>query len=354
MKKILMSLLVIAVAIGLVGAGVSGAWFSDTEQSTGNVMTAGIVDIEVDGENPWTATYSELLQDMKPCETRTIEFVIHNLNTSNPVHVWKHLTVISQTGGVKDYCTASSEPEYTEGGGEFWGSGTPKCTGYTERCNIASFIIYDLSVDGVMVIDESQQVRLDNVSCIWIYLGELGVDEKMAVVQSYHLMGWDDSGQEITNWAQGDVVNFDIELYAEQVSGPGPIASSGKLNLVEKDPVTWEVGGASGVVTYSFDSAQLTADFVGTVPVAGADYSLIYYPDPWPGNGGCKINTATAVDNNLTISSGTCTVPAAAGDKNMPAGIKLWVVLDSHHDGNKMTNWAPSSYLFDVHLLAIP
>ena len=50
MKKILISLMAIALVIGLVGAG-SFALFNDTETSTGNTFTAGTLDLNLDGGN---------------------------------------------------------------------------------------------------------------------------------------------------------------------------------------------------------------------------------------------------------------------------------------------------------------
>ena len=49
MKKILLSLSMIAV-VGVVVAGATGAFFSDTETSTGNTFTAGAIDLKVDSE----------------------------------------------------------------------------------------------------------------------------------------------------------------------------------------------------------------------------------------------------------------------------------------------------------------
>ena len=51
MKKILISLMAIALVIGLVGAGVVAS-FSDTETSTGNTFRAGTLDLKVGDENP--------------------------------------------------------------------------------------------------------------------------------------------------------------------------------------------------------------------------------------------------------------------------------------------------------------
>src|SRR3989344_9269580 len=47
MKKILLSLSMIAV-VGVVVLGATGAFFSDTETSTGNTFTAGAIDLTVD------------------------------------------------------------------------------------------------------------------------------------------------------------------------------------------------------------------------------------------------------------------------------------------------------------------
>src|SRR3989344_149586 len=47
MKKILLSLSMIAV-VGVVVLGATGAFFSDTETSTGNTFTAGAIDLQVD------------------------------------------------------------------------------------------------------------------------------------------------------------------------------------------------------------------------------------------------------------------------------------------------------------------
>jgi len=54
MKKILLSLSMIAI-IAAVAAGATGAFFSDTETSTGNTFTAGAIDLKIDSE----ATYND-------------------------------------------------------------------------------------------------------------------------------------------------------------------------------------------------------------------------------------------------------------------------------------------------------
>ena len=50
MKKILISVLSIAV-VGAVAFGATRAFFSDTETSTGNILAAGAIDLEIDNES---------------------------------------------------------------------------------------------------------------------------------------------------------------------------------------------------------------------------------------------------------------------------------------------------------------
>ena len=75
MKKILMSLMAIALVIGLVGVGVVAS-FSDEETSTGNTFTAGTLDIELG-----SATYSTNILNMKPGDTETVTLGINSVGT---------------------------------------------------------------------------------------------------------------------------------------------------------------------------------------------------------------------------------------------------------------------------------
>jgi len=43
--------------------------------------------------------------------------------------------------------------------------------------------------------------------------------------------------------------------------------------------------GAWGKMKYNLSGAKLCFVFNGHRLVPGSDYTLIYYPDPWPGNG---------------------------------------------------------------------
>ncbi len=88
MKKIILSLAVIAV-VATVAVGATRAFFSSTVTSVGNTISAGTIDISVDGGN-WANHYATDLADMKPGMTRNITFTVHNTGT-NPLVLRKQL-----------------------------------------------------------------------------------------------------------------------------------------------------------------------------------------------------------------------------------------------------------------------
>ena len=407
MMKIAKSLAMIAF-VAAIGVYATSSFFSDTETSTNNTFTAGTIDISVDGENPWTTSWENYLD--KPCETNYMNFVIKN-EGENPANVWKHLWNVRTDGGIASYPpdgsagpdgsgtvepVASSEPEYVENGGGFTYDTEGKVTGYNtsgyeEQANLAAYMIYDMAVcrsttgatlncpyindsedpnngkkpliqagnDWYIVINEDQQIRVDNVSCNWIYLGELQSGEEMIVSQSYHLMAWDDAGVEtITNWAQGDVMTFDIELEARQLSAPAPVSpNSGTLVLENKDSEWKAITGDNIGGTLAYNTSGSSFDYtLNATGLQDADYCLIYYPDPWPGEVGgfavkCGLIPSSGVINHVG-SADIGSIPIST-DANHPVGAKLWLVLDSDYDETegKMTDWSMSDYLFEMNLI---
>ena len=411
MTKIAKSLAMIAF-VAAVGVYATSSFFSDTETSTDNTFTAGTIDISVDGENPWTTSWENYLD--KPCETNYMNFVIRNEGV-NPANVWKHLWNVRTNGGVASYPpanssgpdgsgtvepVASSEPEYVENGGTFTYDSDGKVNGYktsdyVEQANLAAYMIYDMAVcrsitgatpdcpfivdsedpnngkkplieagnDWDVIIDEDQQIRVDNVSCSWIYLGELQPGEEMTVSQSYHLMAWDDSGLEtITNWAQGDRMMFDIELEARQLSAPAPVSpGAGTLELENKDIITWEPNGASGTLTYNTSGDTFDYSFIASGLAPGENYCLIYYADGWPGDGNTHVVTNTRIGCEIVAADSSLTMTELShdfgyslphiDDNNSPVGAKIWLVLNDDHNGAKMIEWNPTKYLYEMNLI---
>jgi len=356
-KKILASMLIIAVAAGLVGAGVV-SYFSDTETSKGNVFTAGTIDIAVDEENPWTETYSASLEDVKPCETRWINFTIKNVGT-NEANIWKHIIITGWGGDLGTppfHGICSSEPEFEEGGGKFDAEGVPIAGSYKPKDYLAPWIIYDLYIDDAPFITEANQLRLDDIACTYMYLGTLDPGESMKVCQSYHLMTWTGSNVPmITNWAQGDWVKFDIEVIARQLTGPSPEPCV--LTLENKDTTTWEPitgDGKYGTLEYNLAGDEFVYTFKG-YGLDDIEYSLIYYADPYPGcHPGALIAKGTASGGLLTLSGSVdlgINLPDS-GDMNYPAGAKIWLVPSTDYtEATHSVSWDPTAFLFGMNLI---
>ena len=360
-KKILASLMMIGIVAAVLG-GATYAVFSDTEKSVDNTMTAGTIDFAVDGENPWNSiTWSKDLGDMKPCVVHYGKFNITNVGT-NPMKLWKKLTITKQEGGIL------TEPECVEGGGIATdtgeGDGTFTCDNYTERCNLASYTLYDMNVtigdgDETTIIDHADQVRMDNINGVWIYLGELPEGQSMIVNQSYHLSSWAGASEPtVTNWAQGDRMTFDVELYGEQVTGTGPNAATGTLIMENKDPKTWEpiADGRSGTLIYNTVGAEFVYGFSGLGLEPTTDYSLVYYADPDPGN-----NPGALIANGSTNGNGALTLAGSVdlnmdlpdpADANYPGGAKIWLVPSTDYDSStNMVSWNPTAFLFEMNLI---
>ena len=355
-KKILASLMMIGIVAAVLG-GATYAVFSDTEKSVDNTMTAGTIDFAVDGQNPWDSiTWSKDLGDMKPCVVHYGEINITNVGV-NPMKLWKRINITDQDGGTL------TEPECVEGGGVY---ANGACTdGYDERCNLASYTLYDMNVtigDGeeTTIIDHANQVRLDNVNGVWIYLGELPAGQSMIVNQSYHLSSWAGASEPtVTNWAQGDRMTFDVELYGEQITGPGPNLDVMMVVLNNKD-ANWDpiLDDRVGTLFYSTSGPGFEYDFSGIGLNSTTDYSLIYYADPWPGNyPGAFIASGTTNDQgalNLVGSIDLGMDLPTSPDLNYPVGAKIWLVLSSDYDAstNVVTPWNPGEYLFEENLIS--
>ena len=137
--------------------------------------------------------------------------------------------------------------------------------------------------------------------------------------------------------------------------------------LYSKDPDTWDVigypTGGAAMLKYLPEGTEfhfmLTA--VGLTP--GQNYSLIYYPDPWPGNGLICLGSGTACSQascegklhmqTANPSAGNYVTPMDTGDLpsggDANAGAKIWLVRSEDVDcsAQQMTDWNPLNYLFE-------
>lgn len=142
MKRILVSILTIGVVTVLMGAG-TFSYFSDVE-SASFTITGGVIDLEVDEENPWCESISI---ELKPQWDWERDFKLHMTKESNPAKAWFRLKDVMDSGGpnMAPYTHASSEPEYEAEGGTY-----RECIPNNDNIpvdNISDFIKVDISFD---------------------------------------------------------------------------------------------------------------------------------------------------------------------------------------------------------------
>jgi hypothetical protein len=138
---------------------------------------------------------------------------------------------------------------------------------------------------------------------------------------------------------------------------PQKIKKVERLLLIEKDPLTWEPvkPGSWGRLKYNPSGTELNYIFIGHNLQPQTDYSLIYYPDPWPGYNLRILGEGTSDsfgDFHLKETVNIGDLPRSY-DNNYPIGAKIWLVLSNDIDKqmNCMVGWHPSEYLFEYQLI---
>jgi len=140
----------------------------------------------------------------------------------------------------------------------------------------------------------------------------------------------------------------------------GKTGQAGKSNIAhlylhEKDPDTWEIvpDGAWGKMKYNLSGSTFDFVFNGHDLEIGLEYTLIYYPDPWPGTGLICLGSGTVNeegDIHIAESVDTGDLPIAT-DENL--GAKIWLVLSDDVDceNAEMIGWTPIEYLFEYDVI---
>ena len=106
MKKILGLSIAIVLIIGLVAGG-TWAYFSDTEKTTGNIFTAGTIDISLNPTGGQDVVTVDGDLELKPCQTGYIPVCITN-DGDNPCEVWKHIANVEN----REHGTSDAELKY--------------------------------------------------------------------------------------------------------------------------------------------------------------------------------------------------------------------------------------------------
>ena len=164
-------------------------------------------------------------------------------------------------------------------------------------------------------------------------------------------------------------------VIAKGPSKPAGKSEIGHVYLHQKDPGTWAVVEDSRWGKMKYNLSGSTFDFVFNahgyaVEDEGESYQLIYYPDPWPGNGLICLGDPNVVEEEPVLdvngvptgefkynvhikgSVNTGDLPKAT-DENDPNGAKIWLVPtgDVDCDNNLMTGWTPDDILFEADLI---
>ncbi len=148
--------------------------------------------------------------------------------------------------------------------------------------------------------------------------------------------------------------------FATSVAAKGPHGRAGKSNiahlyLYEKDPASWEIieDGSWGKMKYELSKETFDFVFNGHNLTPFENYTLIYYPDPWPGDGLICLGSDSACENGSVHIAEKVDTGSLPIDADNNEGAKIWLVLSSDVDCDlqKMISWTPESYLFEYDLI---
>jgi len=338
MKKIIMSLAIIA-AVAAVVAGGTFAYFSDSDTSKTNTFTAGTLEISVNDDNDkWESGF--VLDDMKPCYTDYINFRINN-DGNNPVDIIKKLTFLSDEDvsyGLDGKENGINEPECEAYGGS-WDGVT--CDGGTSVNDIENVINYDLSVEVYVGNDVDpiwhQVIYRDSdnktVGMLYsgtgsVYLGMIPVDGYMLVTQSYHMV---ESGIS-QNEYQSDKLAFDITIEGKQLIGTAvldnKIDADGQPGSVFLTPN--DVYG--GTLTYDVKGPKFKFDFIGKAPSFNTEYVLAAGYDS-------GTNVDTYLGEFTTAGDGTFSFSGDIDLADDMKDAKVWFMPKATWNGGAIT-WA--------------
>lgn len=399
-KRIVFSALSIFASAAFV-VGATYAFFSDSETSQGNVLAAGEIDLLV-GNSAWyngqaqtgplswdlkNLTGDDLFfnySDLKPgdWEEETISLRVND----NPSWVCANLKVTSDDDmdctepELADDATcvlenadawdgemgqelsfifwADDGDNVLEGGEQVVMSGTPADLPRGDNNVGQTFPVSDsrTTIFGATPspLPGGQTVHIGKAFCF----GELTEQAVTAGNSNSPATnpGFTCDGTLVTDSAQTDKLMGDMSFMAVQARNNENFVC-GEITFLELEnkDASWNVISDDRYGSLSYKTAHPTFDYDLIVRgmEASTGYSLIYYPDPWPGSGSIQIAAFTTDgDGKANVSNDVdlgIDLPIAS-DAN-GAGAKFWVVRTSDWNSGQMTSWNPSEYLFEENLV---
>jgi len=200
-KKLLISLMSIAVVVALAGVGVY-AYFSDTETSTGNTFTAGTLDLVVDDENPWASTVITTTCWAPGNTTSNVTITAKNTGCLDG-DLFMNITAVT------DAENGYTEPECSAYGGS-WNNTTQVCTGGSAVNNLSTQITLGVWCDSTAVTGING-VTLAAANDVW---SSKIADLAQSGTASINISATFASGA--GNEYQSDSTTFTITLYLAQ------------------------------------------------------------------------------------------------------------------------------------------
>ena len=402
--KILVSLLVIGLTAIAIGGGMTGAFFSDTETSSGNTFTAGAIDLKVDNHCWYNGVECKLASDDKYhwngdvnedecfCTwelTDLTDELFADFSDLKPgdwgedtisFHVYSNdAWLCADVKIIEDNDVDCTEPE-TE-------STDPSCSrGVVGDGELDNYLeVFAWVDDGDNVYEPNTETALMTAPVkLTDYEGTFPIaDTTFSIAgqnngewlpltgsQDYYIgKAWcfgdmtieNDGtikcdGKDVENDAQTDKLKLDVSFEAVQARNNNNFVCSQKdygkeytLELENKDN-NWNPKTGDGIKgTLTFKSPYDTFDYHLIVQGLQADtgYSLIYYKDPWPGVGSIRIREF------VTNSTGDADVSGSIDLNTDLHSAKIWVILSDDWDNTaqKMTGWHTDKYLFEMNLI---
>lgn len=216
MKKILGLTVAALLVMGLVGGG-TWAYFSDVEESTGNVFYAGTLDLNVAGEDDPNVTPTLIglnLTTMKPGDEQTATIALSNVGTLEGNAKIKFTNVVGTSEGSKPEPETSDELET--------GPYVIEEIALADVDKPQLYVKVEVTWDGAAVslgtesaTDGNTYFDIAELEDVSITLGDLGptAGTPKDLVIKLTLDVDDETG----NVFQGDKVAFDLAFYLDQV-----------------------------------------------------------------------------------------------------------------------------------------
>jgi hypothetical protein len=281
MKKILISVLVIAVAVSVSAIGLSGAWFSDVEESTGdfvspqNVVAAGVMELD-----PLVGISETIC--LEPCDEGFGYLLLHLREDSSPAKAFVHIKNIVNEGGKHPEAEDACDPDDEINAIEDWL--TLDLRVYQDTYGTETVFTEGEETLLKTIIHENHEVKLSCAECFWIPLGiTMDPCTYYWVEFSFHLQG------ETPNCYQGDKCKFDINVLATETlaDDPDDLFPLGMKSIrLENKDADWQILPNDDI--YGLINYWVGSDWGGKLIVKGLTANSWYFltlQGEWPEDG---------------------------------------------------------------------